>query len=50
MEQFCMDYNESECALHSRCIWLLDKNGGNEYCEGRAYFDPSRHAVINRTQ
>ncbi|MCX6817566.1 MAG: hypothetical protein NTU57_01790 [Candidatus Aenigmarchaeota archaeon] len=49
MEQFCMDYDEKECALHSRCMWLLDKNGGNEYCEGAAYFDPERHALVNET-
>ena len=49
MEQFCMDYDESECALHSRCMWLFDKNGGNEYCEGAAYFDPDRHAIVNDT-
>ncbi|MBS3141935.1 hypothetical protein J4464_00930 [Candidatus Woesearchaeota archaeon] len=33
----------------TRSPWLFDKNGGIEYCEGRAYFDPERHALINGT-
>lgn len=47
MEQFCVDYNKTECEKHIRCIWVFDKNGGYEYCEGAAFFDESRHALVN---
>jgi hypothetical protein len=47
MLNFCTNFNESQCSLRNRCIWLFDKFGGSEYCEDKRYLDPVRHALLN---